>query len=80
VSGNAYRSGPTAAINARTMASVTGRRNTKLVPFPGSVRISIDPPRARIRVMATSMPTPRPDTLVTASAVEKPGRASTRSS
>ena len=33
-----------------------------------------------MRVTATSIPTPRPDTLVTASAVENPGRARTRSS
>ena len=69
-----------AAINARTIASVTGNHSTNAVPLPGSVRISIDPPSVRMRVMATSMPTPRPDTFVTASAVENPGRASTRSS
>src|SRR6266576_3982513 len=62
------------------MASVTGSRSTKLVPFPGSVRTSSVPPSARRRVIATSIPTPRPDTLVTASAVVNPGRASTRSS
>ena len=65
---------------ARTIASVTGSRSTNVVPFPSSERISIVPPSARMRVMATSIPTPRPDTLVTASAVEKPGRASTRKS
>ena len=80
MSGNAYRSWPTAAIKARTIASVTGSRSVNAVPFPGSVWISIDPPRARIRVIATSMPTPRPDTSVTSSAVVNPGRASTRSS
>src|SRR5256886_1751530 len=42
--------------------------------------MSIEPPSARTRVAATSIPTPRPETLVTASAVENPGRASTRSS
>src|SRR2546428_656785 len=64
---------------ARTIASVTGSRSAKLVPFPGSERMSIVPPNARRRVITTSIPTPRPDTLVTVSAVEKPGRARTRS-
>src|SRR5205809_5794479 len=41
--------------------------------------MSIVPPSARIRVIATSIPTPRPEMLVTAAAVVKPGRASTRS-
>src|SRR5256884_443466 len=62
-------------MRARTIASVTGSRITNDVPLPSTVRISIDPPSARMRVTATSIPTPRPDTLVTASAVENPGPA-----
>src|SRR2546422_8097777 len=58
-------------MRARTIASVTGSRITNDVPLPSTVRISIEPPSARMRVTATSIPTPRPDTLVTASRSEE---------
>src|SRR3954470_339247 len=56
------------------MASVSGIRSRQTVPSPASDSTSIVPPMASMLVLTTSMPTPRPDTLVTAAAVEKPGR------
>ena len=41
-------------------------------PLPAALRISIVPPIFSILVRTTSMPTPRPETLVTWLAVEKP--------
>ena len=76
----AYVSSPTRASSARTMASVSGRRSIIVVPCPGTERMSIAPPSARTRVYTASTPTPRPERSVTLSAVEKPGRASRRSS
>ena len=56
------------------MASVSGMRSRQTVPMPASDSTSIVPPMASMLVLTTSMPTPRPETLVTAAAVEKPGR------
>ncbi len=58
---------------AGTMASVSGIFILNVVPWPSSVRTSTDPPIFSMLVRTTSIPTPRPDTFVTAAAVEKPG-------
>ena len=56
------------------MASVSGRRTMTVVPTPS---LALDARRCRaarsMLRLTTSMPTPRPDRLVTWSAVEKPG-------
>ena len=44
----------------------------KLEPSPGTDFTSTVPPIWSMLLRTTSMPTPRPDTLVTAAAVEKP--------
>ena len=44
-----------------------------LEPSPATDLTSMVPPIWSILVRTTSMPTPRPDTLVTLAAVEKPG-------
>src|SRR5437764_7224266 len=46
---------------------------TKLVPLPEFDLTSTAPPICSILLRTTSMPTPRPEMLVTAAAVEKPG-------
>ncbi|NLS29114.1 hypothetical protein S2M10_41340 [Sphingomonas sp. S2M10] len=48
-------------------------RSTTLEPSPGTEVMSIAPRRLSMVRLTTSMPTPRPDRLVTAAAVEKPG-------
>ena len=55
------------------MASVNGRRILNVLPSPYFVLTSTSPPRASIFDFTTSSPTPRPDTSVTFSAVEKLG-------
>ena len=55
------------------IASVSGILMVKVVPRPSCVLMSMTPPISSILVFTTSMPTPRPDTEVTAFAVEKPG-------
>ena len=57
----------------RAMASVSGRRMTNALPFPGVDSTSIDPFRDSIFVRTISMPTPRPEIFETAAAVLKPG-------
>ena len=61
-------------ISAGMMASVSGMRRRSVVPLPGRESSSTLPPMRSTLVRTTSMPTPRPLTLVTAAAVEKPGR------
>ncbi len=56
------------------MARVSGMVTRMTVPWPSVDVRSTLPPIFSMLVRTTSMPTPRPDTLVTASAVEKPGR------
>ena len=56
------------------MASVSGSRTVMVVPLPGTESISTVPRRASMARLTTSMPTPRPETLVTVSEVEKPGK------
>ena len=55
------------------MASVSGSRSAISVPWPGTLSMSTEPRSASMLRRTTSMPTPRPDRLVTVSAVEKPG-------
>ena len=55
------------------MARVSGILILKVVPMPASVLRSTVPPIRSTLVLTTSMPTPRPDTLLTLAAVEKPG-------
>ena len=55
------------------MASVSGSRTVTVVPSPGRLAMSTLPRSAVMLRLTTSMPTPRPDRLVTCSAVEKPG-------
>ncbi|GJE61227.1 hypothetical protein MPOCJGCO_3348 [Methylobacterium trifolii] len=54
------------------MASVRGILMVKVVPRPSCVLMSMTPPMVSMLVLTTSMPTPRPETEVTALAVEKP--------
>ena len=56
------------------IASVSGMRILMVVPQPTVLVRSTLPPMRSIEVRTTSIPTPRPETLVTCSAVEKPGR------
>ena len=56
------------------MASVSGILMRNVVPMPTRLCTSIVPPIFSMFVFTTSMPTPRPETFVTAAAVEKPGR------
>ena len=56
------------------IASVSGMVSRNVVPRPTVLVTSTEPPMDSIRVLTTSMPTPRPETLVTCSAVENPGR------
>ena len=72
-SGTAKVSSPTLTIRARVMDRVSGMLMVKVVPWPGSESMSIRPPSCLTSVLTTSMPTPRPATWLTVSAVEKPG-------
>ena len=54
------------------MARVRGSWMMNLVPTPGTVSTSTRPFRRSMDFSTTSRPTPRPETSVTASAVEKP--------
>lgn len=70
--GKAKRSPAISTINAATMASVSGILMTKLVPLPELDFTSTVPPICSILLRTTSIPTPRPEMLVTFEAVEKP--------
>ena len=69
----AKRSPPASTISAATMASVSGILRVKLTPSPATDLTSMVPPIWSILLRTTSMPTPRPEMLVTSAAVEKPG-------
>src|SRR5262249_57507255 len=71
--GMAKGSPPDPTIRADTRASVSGILMVKQEPSPNTDFTSTVPPIWSMLVLTTSMPTPRPDTLVTAAAVEKPG-------
>ncbi len=70
--GMAKRSPADSTKSAGTIASVSGILIVSVVPLPNTDFRSIEPPIWSILVLTTSMPTPRPETLVTAAAVEKP--------
>ena len=72
-SGIAYNSSPTRTSSAWMMANVKGNLIVKRVPCPGDVSTSKTPLRRLMLRLTTSMPTPRPDTSETTSAVENPG-------
>ena len=55
------------------IARVSGIFTLNVVPRPTMVCTSTEPPIASMFVLTTSMPTPRPEMLLTCSAVEKPG-------
>ena len=69
----AKRSPAASTISAETMASVSGILMMKLEPSPSTDFTSMVPPIWSMFVRTTSMPTPRPETLVIFAAVEKPG-------
>ncbi len=71
--GMAKRSPPDSTISAEMMASVSGILMVKLKPRPCTECTSMLPPIWSMLLRTTSMPTPRPDTLVIFWAVEKPG-------
>ena len=52
---------------------VDGSLKKKLVPSSGLLDTAIEPPTRSIFARTTSMPTPRPETELTCSAVERPG-------
>jgi hypothetical protein len=56
-----------------TMARVSGNVMMKRAPLPGTFFTSMEPPSSFTLRRTTSRPTPRPDTSVVVSAVEKPG-------
>ncbi len=70
--GMAKRSPAASTMSAETMARVSGILITKVVPRPSTERTSMVPPMISMLLRTTSMPTPRPDTLVILAAVEKP--------
>ena len=72
ICGMAKRSPPASTINAETMARVSGILMVNFEPSPATDLSSILPPIFSMLLRTTSMPTPRPETLVTFSAVEKP--------
>ena len=55
------------------IARVSGSLRVTDVPVPSSLLTSTDPLKPSTVFFTTSMPTPLPDTLVTAADVEKPG-------
>ena len=61
-------------VSAGTIASVSGMRSRQTVPLPASDSTSMVPPMASMLVLTTSMPTPRPETLVTAAAGGEAGQ------
>ena len=71
--GIAKRSPAASTIRAETMAKVSGILMVTEEPSPATDLMSMVPPIWSILVRTTSMPTPRPETEVTAAAVEKPG-------
>ncbi len=74
ICGIAKRSPPAATRTAEMMARVSGIFTVKQEPAPGVLASSIVPPMRSMLARTTSMPTPRPEIEVTASAVEKPAR------
>ncbi len=56
------------------IASVSGILSFTVEPSPSRLKMSTTPPIFSMLDFTTSMPTPRPETLVTVFAVENPGR------
>ncbi len=74
ICGIAKRSPPPPTISAETMASVSGILIVKVVPLPAhAVAARSVPPIFSMLVLTTSMPTPRPETAVTARRWRSPG-------
>ena len=69
----AYRSSPLVTTSTLMMASVSGMRIRTVVPRPTGLWMSMEPPIFSMFVFTTSIPTPRPESVVTVCAVEKPG-------
>ena len=55
------------------IAKVSGKRSVMVDPRPAELATSIVPRSPSIVRFTTSIPTPRPERLVTVAAVEKPG-------
>src|SRR6185437_13622066 len=72
VIGTANVVSPARTVIACVTASVNGKRMLKTVPRPRSDSMVSEPPRCRISLATTSMPTPRPDNWLTSLAVENP--------
>ena len=66
-------SAPSPTSSAGMIARVSGIRTRHVVPRPRWLDRSTEPPIRSMLVRTTSMPTPRPETLVTSAAVENPG-------
>ncbi len=73
ICGTAKRWPEASTISAETIASVSGILMVNVEPLPQAERNSRVPPIFSMFERTTSMPTPRPDTLVIFSAVENPG-------
>src|SRR5216684_1031440 len=73
-SGTPYSSPPTCTRSRFAMLTERGSSTTKVVPFPGTLRIDTLPPSDSNLLCTASRPTPRPDTSVASSRVETPGR------
>ena len=71
--GIAKRSPAVVTTSAGMMASVSGILILRVVPWPATLCTSTVPPIFSMLVFTTSMPTPRPEMLLTCSAVLKPG-------
>ena len=71
--GTAKTSPQQVTTSAGTMARVSGMASRTTVPAPGSDEISSEPRICLMLEATTSIPTPRPEILVTSAAVEKPG-------
>ena len=72
--GMTNRSPPLVITRPGMMARVSGILILTVVPSPGRLNMSTTPPIFSMLDFTTSMPTPRPEMLVTVCAVENPGR------
>ena len=66
-------SSPQRSMTTCVTAVVSGSTSRKTAPCPAAVAVSMRPPMALTSARTTSMPTPRPASSVTLSAVLKPG-------
>jgi hypothetical protein len=72
ICGMANRSPPHSTTSAETIARFNGILMVNVEPWPSTDLSSMVPPIFSMFVRTTSIPTPRPETLVTFSAVENP--------